>query len=91
MEIRAELGPAENGDFPIVPSMISKDIDNDIKPLARRIPADGSGAKGDGGKVFGLVFSQYLFTLGLKVGVVGEGLEGHVLMDVGFLLDSVDA
>ena len=90
MEVRTELGAAENGDLSFVDGMVGEDVDREIEAQARRPTADGRGTERERGKAGRAAFFEFVLAHGFEAGIVGERFARQVLGDILFLLHSID-
>ncbi len=69
---------------------IGQDVDHDIEPLPRRIAADRGGPDRHRDEARRLFLVEQGLAFGLKLGIVGERLEGQILGHLDTFLDAVD-
>ena len=91
MEVRTELGAAEDRDLAFVDGMVGEDVDGEVEAQARRPSADGRGTERERGEAGRAAFFEFVLAHGFEAGVVGERFARQVLGDILFLLHSIDA
>jgi len=91
MEVRAELGAAEDRDLAFVDGMVGQDVDREVEAQARRPSADGRGTERERGEAGRAAFFEFVLAHGFEAGVVGERFARQVFGDILLLLHAIDA